>query len=147
MVLVVALIFATSLTAQAHDGESSSGLDAKVVARDPGAVLSVQAQQPAEALTHAGQRYLITYRSRSPTVPTLFIQGDADQLVDPRGTHADYKKLCKAGKTISYRSIAKGSHRDALRESPRFTREFLAHLNEPGKLKSCAMDVSPPGHG
>lgn len=83
----------------------------------------------------------------SPTVPTLFIQGGADQLVDPRGTRAEYKKLCKAGKTVFYRSIANGSHRDALRESPRFTRKFLTNLDEPGKLKPCVMDVSPAGRG
>lgn len=73
----------------------------------------------------------------SPTVPVLFIQGDADQLVDPRGTQAYYQQLCKADKAVIYHAIADGSHRDALRQSPHLTQKFLANLKGQEQLTSC----------
>lgn len=64
MAVAVAFVFTSSLMAQAANNEHAAGRDANVTAWDPGAVLSAQAEQPAAALTHAGKRYLITYRSR-----------------------------------------------------------------------------------
>lgn len=73
----------------------------------------------------------------SPTVPVLFIQGNKDQLVDPRGTRAYYQQLCQTDKTAFYDAIPDGSHRDALRQSPRLTQQFLAELAGQKQLTSC----------
>lgn len=83
----------------------------------------------------------------SPSVPVMLIQGDSDQLVDPRGTQAYYQQLCKAGKTVFYRSVTDGSHRDALRKSPQLTQAFLADLNGQKTLESCATAFSSARNG
>lgn len=84
-------------------------------------------------------------RHMSPTVPVLFVQGEADQLVDPRGTKAYYGQLCQAGKTAYYHGIADGSHRDALRQSPQWTDQFLAQLAGHDRMKSCQPAAAQSG--
>lgn len=82
----------------------------------------------------------------SPTVPVLLIQGSADQLVDPRGTQAYYQQLCRADKSVTYRTIAQGSHRDALRRSPELTDQFLASLNDGKQPASCSASHHQASH-
>jgi dipeptidyl aminopeptidase/acylaminoacyl peptidase len=74
----------------------------------------------------------------TPTVPLMLVQGTNDQLVDPRGTYAYYQQVCKAHKPVVYHSINGGDHRDAVRQSPNFSAEFLKTLNN-GKIPtSCS---------
>lgn len=85
----------------------------------------------------------------SPAVPVMLIQGDADQLVDPRGTKAWYQQVCKAGKAVFYDAVAKGSHRDALSQSPQGAQDFLAYLSgQKSSLQACAAlsPASTNGH-
>ena len=87
---------------------------------------------------------LVSYLDRqaiehmTPQVPVMIIQGEADQLVDPRGTKAWYQQTCKAGKTVFFDAVAHGSHRDALNQSPQGAQKFLAYLNGQKSLQSCA---------
>lgn len=73
----------------------------------------------------------------TPTVPVMFIQGADDKLVSAQGTHAYYRQLCKAGKTVFYHPVANGSHRDALTQSPPVSKAFIAYLNGQGTLPAC----------
>ena len=94
---------------------------------------------------------LVSYLDRqaiehmSPAVPIMLIQGEVDQLVDPRGTKAYYQQLCKAGKTVFYDAVANGSHRDALNQSPQGAQDFLAYLNGRKSPQSCAA-LTPAHH-
>ncbi|QEE26276.1 MAG: alpha/beta fold hydrolase [Rhodanobacter sp.] len=95
---------------------------------------------------------LVSYLDRqalehmSPTVPVMVIQGEADQLVDPRGTKAWYQQTCKAGKTVFFDAVAHGSHRDALNQSPQGAKNFLAYLNGQKSMQSCAALAPAGGH-
>lgn len=78
-------------------------------------------------------------RRMVPTVPLLLVQGDADQLVDARGIAAYVHQLCAAGTpNVFLRRIAGGSHRDALRQSPVLSADFLAQLDGKDRLPACA---------
>ncbi len=95
---------------------------------------------------------LVSYLDRqaiehmSPKVPVMIIQGEVDQLVDPRGTKAYYQQVCQAGKTVFYDAVAQGSHRDALNQSPQGAKEFLDYLNGGKSLQSCAALAPAAGH-
>lgn len=74
----------------------------------------------------------------SPTVPVLLIQGTDDKLVSVQGTRAYERQLCKAGKTVFLHLVPGGSHRDALRQSAKFSAGFLAWLYGDKSMPSCA---------
>lgn len=74
----------------------------------------------------------------TPTVPLMLVQGHNDQLVDARGTQAYYQQLCKAGKPVIFQLIKEGSHRDALKQSPVLSAEFLNKLNSRQVISSCS---------
>ncbi|MGE0582040.1 MAG: alpha/beta fold hydrolase [Steroidobacteraceae bacterium] len=78
-------------------------------------------------------------RRMVPAVPLLLVQGEADQLVDARGTAAYVHQLCAAGnRNVFLRPIAGGSHRDALSQSPALTADFVAQLDGKDRLPACA---------
>lgn len=77
----------------------------------------------------------------SPRVPVLFVQGEADALVDARGVRAYYRQLCAAGKQVRYQGIAGGNHRDALRRSAELGQGFAAQLLAGGApVEACKPD-------
>lgn len=79
-----------------------------------------------------------------PTVPVMFVQGSADQLVDARGTQAYYRQICAADATAFYHGVTNGSHGDALAQSPVAAGDFLAFLAGKPGLKSCAAVPAAP---
>ena len=102
-------------------------------------------ESPAQVFKQgADLKPLVSYLDRqalehmSPKVPVMIIQGEADQLVDPRGTKAYYRQVCQAGKTVFYHAVVNGSHRDALSQSPQGAQAFLDYLNGQKSLPSCA---------
>lgn len=70
---------ASSQASQQQAGLSESG---RVAAGQPGALLSVQPQAPAEAMANAARRYLITYRSRGVHGEPVVVSG---YIVIPKG--------------------------------------------------------------
>lgn len=95
---------------------------------------------------------LVSYLDRqaiehmSPKVPVMIIQGEKDQLVDPRGTKAWYRQVCQAGKTVFYDAVANGSHRDSMNQSPQGAQRFLDYLDGKKSLQSCAALAPANGH-
>lgn len=70
--MAVALTVATPLPARA-----AAGAGAQVSAPDPGSLLSAQATPVAAPLVHAGERYVITYRSRGVRGEPIVVSGYA----------------------------------------------------------------------
>ncbi|TAL73734.1 MAG: alpha/beta fold hydrolase [Rhodanobacter sp.] len=79
-----------------------------------------------------------------PTVPVMFVQGSADQLVAAGGTQAYYKQICAAHATAFYHDVQGGSHGDALAQSPAAAHDFLAFLAGGHQLKTCAPVAGTP---
>ncbi|WOE33342.1 MULTISPECIES: alpha/beta fold hydrolase [unclassified Acinetobacter] len=75
--------------------------------------------------------------SMIPQVPLMLVQGDQDQLVDPRGISTYYQQICDAHKPVVYYSIANGDHRDAVRQSSVLSKDFLKQLNQGKIVNSC----------
>ena len=84
---------------------------------------------------------LITYLKKQsienmiPTVPVMLVQGDKDQLVDPRGTYAYFQQICKMKKPIEFHEVKGGDHRDSLRQSPTLIGNFINSVDQ-GKFQS-----------
>ena len=71
----------------------------------------------------------------TPSVPLAIVQGTADHLVDYRGTYQYYQQVCQENKPAVYYTIPNGDHRDAVRQSAKFSAEFMAVLDQ-GKIPS-----------
>lgn len=73
----------------------------------------------------------------TPQVPLLLVQGDQDQLVDYRGVHAYYQKVCKENKPIAFHPIKNGDHRDSLKQSEYLIDNFIHSIENKTYLNTC----------
>lgn len=73
----------------------------------------------------------------TPKVPLLLVQGDQDQLVDYRGVHAYYQKVCKENKPIAFHPIKNGDHRDSLKQSEYLIDNFIYSIENKTYLNTC----------
>ncbi|WP_180136041.1 alpha/beta fold hydrolase [Acinetobacter sp. YH12070] len=76
----------------------------------------------------------------TPQVPLLLVQGDQDQLVDYRGVHAYYQKVCKENKPIAFHPIKNGDHRDSLKQSEYLIDNFIHSIENKTYLNTCPIN-------
>lgn len=72
-----------------------------------------------------------------PTVPVIIVQGDKDQIVDPRGTYAYYQQICKLQKPIAFQPVKGADHHGSLRQSASMVGNFISSVEQGKFMSTC----------